>query len=483
MTSESRSRKSVFSKNVLIYFFGGVLAAGANFLLAPVYIRVLSDYDFGIWSKFLLFQQLSQIIMSWGMMAAMMRLLVGVSKSELRILIRSAIFSCILLNSILVISIYILGSLFNLEEIIGTENTYIIFSALISSFFFSFVSILMGFYIATSQAIKYRAISIISFMLQFSLIISFSSFNEVSFREAVSLAVVGVFLLSSFCIINLFRVSGFKFSLKKSKKLLLFSLPLIVYTLVTQGYDMAVRFSLMSLITEENFGIFSAVLLYASVPAMVSSAINLSWTPIFFKNADKWINDNTYNKFFITSCSLIAIICLFQIIFWQDLLTIYFGYLPDVNFIFISCLCISSWIGSTVWTGLSNPIFEKGHTKEIMIFSIKSLILLSPFAFYLILNFLTLGTSISLLMYSLILCFFSYSYLKSIGIDNLPILNIFKILILISVIVLANWYLPNNFNSYIYLYKTILIMLCVIILLKPIYKDFFNLLKIIDEKA
>ena len=96
------------------------------------------------------------------MMAAMMRLLVGVSKSELRILIRSAIFSCILLNSILVISIYILGSLFNLEEIIGTENTYIIFSALISSFFFSFVSILMGFYIATSQAIKYRAISIIS---------------------------------------------------------------------------------------------------------------------------------------------------------------------------------------------------------------------------------------------------------------------------------------------------------------------------------
>tara|TARA_B100000900_G_scaffold405832_1_gene415986 strand:- start:256 stop:996 length:741 start_codon:yes stop_codon:yes gene_type:complete len=246
---------------------------------------------------------------------------------------------------------------------------------------------------------------------------------------------------------------------------------------------MAVRFSLMSLITEENFGIFSAVLLYASVPAMVSSAINLSWTPIFFKNADKWINDNTYNKFFISSCSLIAIICLFQIIFWQELLTIYFGYLPDINFIFISCLCISSWIGSTVWTGLSNPIFEKGHTKEIMIFSIKALILLLPFAFFLILNFLTLGTSISLLMYSLILCFFSFSYLKSIGIDNLPILNIFKILILISVIVLVSWYLPNDFNSYIYIYKTILIMLCVIILLKPIYKDFFNLIKIIDEKA
>ena len=86
-------------------------------------------------------------------------------------------------------------------------------------------------------------------------------------------------------------------------------------------------------------------------------------------------------------------------------------------------------------------------------------------------------------MYSLILCFFSYSYLKSIGIDNLPILNIFKILILITAIVLVSWYLPNDFNSYIYIYKTILIMLCVIILLKPIYKDFFNLIKIIDEKA
>lgn len=483
MTAKNQPTKSVFSKNVLVYFFGGILATGANFLLAPVYIRVLSDFDFGLWSKFLLFQQLFQIIMSWGMMAAMMRLVVGLSEEDIKILIRSAITSCILLNLILITFLTLVLYLFNLDQIFGSENIFILFSSLVSSFFFSFVSILMGFYIATSQAVKYRAISIVSFVIQFTLILSFSSYNEVTFKQAINLSVCGVFILSIYCLFNLFKVSGYKFSLKKSKKILVFSLPLIMYTLVTQGYDMAVRFSLMSLITEENFGIFSAVLLYSSIPAMVSSAINLSWAPIFFKNADSWIKDNTYNKFFTLSCSIIAIVCLFQLIFWKDLLELYFGYLPEINYMFITCLCISSWIGSTVWTGLSNPIFEKGQTREIMFFSIKALVILSPFAIYLTYNLLALGTSISLLLYSFILCFFSYSHLNSMGIRNIPIIYVLKISALITIVALIGWYIESGFDFYINTTKIILFSICVIILIQPIYKKFFNLLRIINEKA
>ena len=341
----------------------------------------------------------------------------------------------------------------------------------------------MGFYIATSQAVKYRAISIVSFVIQFTFILSFSSYYEVTFKQAINLSVFGVFILSIYCLFNLFKVSGYKFSLKKSKKILVFSLPLIMYTLVTQGYDMAVRFSLMALITEENFGIFSAVLLYSSIPAMVSSAINLSWAPIFFKNADCWIKDNTYNKFFTLSCSIIAIVCLFQLIFWKDLLELYFGYLPEINYMFITCLCISSWIGSTVWTGLSNPIFEKGQTREIMFFSIKALVILSPFAIYLTYNLLALGTSVSLLLYSFILCFFSYNHLKSMGIRNIPIIYVFKISALITIVAFIGWYIERGFDFYINTTKIILFSICVIILIQPIYKKFFNLLRIINEKA
>ena len=474
-------KKKSFSANVLIYFFGGILAAGANFLLAPIYLRSLSETDFGIWSQFLLFQQLLQIVMSWGMMAAMTRLLVGVADDVKKAFIHSAINSCLVLNISIIVLFLISFNLFNLEKIINYEDLTIISFAVLSALFFAFPSILMGYYIADSNAIKFRSLSIISFLIQFTLIIVGINLYEINYYIAISLSVFGMFLFSAICLIGLIRISGYKLTFSHSKKLLLFSSPLIVYTLVSQGYDMIVKFILLIVITPEYFGLFSATLLYSSISSMIASAVNLSWAPLFFGNTKKWSNNNIYYDYVKISTSLIAIISCFLFVFWEELLPIYFGYLPEISTIFVALLCISSWMASIVWTGFTNPIFEKGLTIKLMNIAIKALIILSPFAYYLIINFDLLGTSISLLSYSILICYLSSSYLRELNIIEIPIIEIIRTFILMIIVIFLLYFDLYYLGGGKIFTKICIFSSFLFLILLPIYKEIPILIRRIDN--
>ena len=74
-------KKPSFSKNTIIYVVGGLIAAGGNIILAPVYLRNLSSEDFGVWSQFNLIMQFLQPIMGWGLLAALSRLLVDTDEN------------------------------------------------------------------------------------------------------------------------------------------------------------------------------------------------------------------------------------------------------------------------------------------------------------------------------------------------------------------------------------------------------------------
>ena len=474
-------KKKSFSKNVLVYFFGGILAAGANFFLAPIYLRALSETDFGIWSQFLLFQQLFQIVMSWAMMAAMIRLLVGVEDDVKKAFIHSAINSCFILNIFIIIIFYFFLIIFNLKQFIDYEDLTIIGFALLSSSFFVFPSILMGYYIAHSEAIKFRSLSILAFLIQFTFIIVGINLFELDYYIAIGISVLGMFIFSSICLIILIRMSGYKLTFSHSKQLLLFSSPLIVYTLITQGYDMIIRFALLIVVTPEDFGIFSATLLYSSIAAMVASAINLSWAPLFFGNAEKWIINNIYFDYVKVSTSFIAIISCFLVVFWQEILTVYFGYLPDISTLFVGLLCISSWMTSVVWTAFTNPIFEKGLTKKIMIIAIKALIILAPFAYYLINEFDLLGTSMSLLSYSILICYFARNSLKELNIINFPIKDIISILILMLSVVFLLYFEQYYFGDSMILSTIFIFSIFLFLMLFPIYKRIPILIRKIES--
>jgi O-antigen/teichoic acid export membrane protein len=246
---------------------------------------------------------------------------------------------------------------------------------------------------------------------------------------------------------------------------------------------MIIKFLLLTVITPEYFGLFSATLLYSSIPSMVASALNLSWAPLFFANAQKWVDNAIYYDYVKISTSLIAIISCFLLVFWQELLPIYFGFLPKISTIFVALLCISSWMASIVWTGFTNPIFEKGLTKTLMNIAIKALIILTPFAYYLIINFDLLGTSISLLSYSILICYFSSMRLKKLNYVQIPFIEIIRVFMLMIVVIILLHFEMNYFGDSSILRKISIFSIFLFLILFPIYKTIPILIRKIDTNV
>ena len=125
---------SRLSKNALIYLFGGVIAAGGNFLLTPIYINILNVSDYGNWSKFLLLFQIMSAIFGLGLMATMTRLLVNKKSSRIDVYLSTSIWiSSIYSLSVVALLIFantFLSYYYNVEGLFNIDLDYYVYAGI-----------------------------------------------------------------------------------------------------------------------------------------------------------------------------------------------------------------------------------------------------------------------------------------------------------------------------------------------------------------
>lgn len=430
-----------FSKNTLIYLVGGVVAAGGNILLAPMYLRLLSAEDYGVWSQFSLILQFLQPIMGWGLLATMARLLVDSDEDARTRNIAAALKMVTALNVALLLVIVGLTQQRFLPLLITDQLINLMPFAAVTAALAAYPSILMGMYVADSKALQYRSLSLVGFVLQAAALGACASLFLMDARMAILAMIAAASVYAALSAYQLARVAKWNAGVYEYKELFMFGAPLVLYTIAGQSTDFITRYVLAATVTATDFGAFSAGMIYASVVAMLASAINLAWVPLFYRRAQEWITSGVYKQFVDVFAACTATCGAFLIVFSDELLALYSGGKVSLDVSVVGALVISCWLGSAIWMSLSNPLFYQKRSRMVLVIVLLSIAIAMPLALFLIDRHGVLGASIALFFNALVLCIITSLALRKLGI---PSLNYSKLAIILFLLIFVSSPIMNS---------------------------------------
>lgn len=446
--------KKVIEKNINIkecnnLFAGGGLAIGANIILAPVYLRLLNNEEYGHWSQFQLLSQMLQPLLGCGLMAAMSRLTIDGNNKDKGAIVTAALALATFVNIISIFScIYLVNNVISIN-FLSAEQSKLLVPATVVAALAVYPSILMGIYIADGKAIQYRSVSIVGFMLQTVFLVAFMGFTTVDLQVAIESTVSAAIIFALVAIGFLISYGSWNFQIKEIRQLIIFGVPIAFYTLGGQFIEYFTRYRLSETISATEFGFFNVVFLYASLVSMLSSAVNLAWIPIFYRNAEEWMYSGFYRQYIDVFIGCMAVFAGGLITYSNELLTIYSGKEVLVARSVITILIISAWLNSAVWMSLTNPMFYKKTTSAIMKIVLCALIFTVPVVLFSIELYKVTGATLALLLNSLLLNAGGMVALNRFGIKNINQKKIIIYIIMLLALSANIEMLELNFSSYI----------------------------------
>ena len=458
-----------FSKSTFIHLIGGVVAAGSSFLLAPIYLRLLSPDEYGVWSQFLLLFQILQPIMSWGLLSSITRMLVDASPQTRPQIISAAIMLATRFNLVI---LFVIGGLHTIlaVSVSHSELSKLPLLAASTGLLGAYPLILMGIYLADGNALKYRSISLIGFLLQLGVLSIAASLLQFDAERAAIAFMIAVGLCSAYAYSKVRPIIGdTPFSRVQAKSLLGFGLPVVLYTLVGQSVELIIRSFVTVQSTKAEFGSFSAGLMLASVIAMISSAINLAWIPFYYRKAAVWNTSGLYRSYvemFVTGLTFISA-CL--IVFSQELLFVYSGGSVNLPVSVLSGLVIAGWLNSSVWMSLTNPLFQGKRMKAIIFMTFTTAVITLPLASGMIKHHGLVGASWALALGAFISCFIGGCVLRG----SAVVLNYKHLIYMLSLLLvlsgLCSSWLSTHDVGIVRIFFKILLMILLFVLLAFFY--------------
>jgi O-antigen/teichoic acid export membrane protein len=399
-----------FPKNTLIYMAGGIIAAGGNVILAPIYLRVMDPEEFGVWSRFLLHFQIAQSVMGWGLMASVTRLLTDCNNGgDSNGITMDAIKIATFLNGTLIIltSCISIFCIFFMNIKLSSD-AFIFLSAMICASLLVYPLILMGNYISTGDALKHRSLSLVGFCFQCATLFVACLMFRVTSTVSILAMVTAMAFYGGLALLLLSRQAIARSSLCHVRPLIAFGLPVMMYTVAGQTSEFTIRYLLSLKSTSAEFGQFSGILLYASVIAMASSAINLAWIPLLYRNAPDIYTSGIYRSFTSFLIALTSGAAVFMVLFAPEMIDFFSGGELRVSRQIILFLTISAWLSSVVWTSLSNPLFEQKKTGAILLITLGAAIFSLPVSVMLIDKMQGNGAAMALSLNSFMLCILAF---------------------------------------------------------------------------
>ena len=407
-----------FRSNSLIHILGGVVLASCNFLLAPVYLRLLSPSDFGVWSSYLLAVQVLQPMLCWGLLGAMSRLLVDADDERRPRLIGSGVRLSSALNILFLVCLW--ASLPVLQSwVADVEMQFLFLLAAVSSALSVYPAILMGLYVADNDAVRYRSVGLMGVGLQIASLIAVVLFTQLDAQGAVLAMLLGMGVYSFLAMSRLLsEQSGGRIKISDYTEVLIFGLPIMLYTLLGQASDFLIRSLLVVKVSRADFGSFSAGLLLASTVAMIASAVNLAWVPLYYRKAQAWSLSGVYSHFVEVIAAITALVAAFLIIFSDELLMVYSGGSVEMPSSSMAGLVIAAWLNSAVWMGVSNPLFQQKRTFSVLALAMAATVLSIPLSLLLVDQHGVLGAAWALASSALVLCVLAALLLRHLGFSS-----------------------------------------------------------------
>lgn len=407
------------SFDVLIYGFTNGVKSLVPFLMLPILTMYLSVGDYGVLSLIEVTILFLVPIVSLNISGA-----INVEYFQLdRSILNQFITNGLMLSLFSFVLVFVCMGIFNdqISSILAVNHSLILWLPVFALFRVS-TQVLLGVYQVSQQPKQFALFSIAQTLLDFSV----SYILVVSFQNGYMGRVEGVnitFFVFSLIALGLLLKNGLlsKLSLKHTRSILRFGLPLVPHAISGTVMAMSDRYFISHFVGKEEVGLYTVAYQLSAILILVSVSINQAWTPILYsllKSKDKMHIIIKYSL----ALSLLFIAVGLLIYVLKDLL---FNLLVDDKFHqakeYFSWLLLGGVFQSLYFLS-TNFLFYEKRTVYLAKITVYCAVLNLILNYILINEFGTIGvayaTAITWVIYCLIVTITNVIYYKRISIVN-----------------------------------------------------------------
>lgn len=288
------------------YTVGNILIKGVSFFVLPVFTVLMSTTDYGIYSIYVSYLAIFEVVMLMGMSAT-----VSIAKFSKDLDFDNYMSTILLIPPALTIVVALVanGYLLFADELLSMNSTLWNF-LFVSAATVSISNIICARLVIEGSYKTYMIYSMTTVLsnVGISLLLCYTVFKN---HDIYMARVWGNFISNTLAMIYLLFATRIKWSFNKLYMLkgLKWGIPLLFHTLATVVLTQSDRIVIKYMEDYAATGIYSIAVTIISIPLVLQSSLGSAWTPWFYEHLDKkdYISIRKLNdKYIILFAAIIA---------------------------------------------------------------------------------------------------------------------------------------------------------------------------------
>ncbi|HZW38623.1 MAG TPA: oligosaccharide flippase family protein [Ignavibacteriaceae bacterium] len=284
-------KDSIVLKRFTKVFTLDILVRASNFILLPVYLKLMSKEEFGLYTYLYSFIWILSLILNFGLYVAQTKLYHDYDNENRKELLFSIYSSLTILIIFLLVPIYIFNIDYNIIGILFKNKInyqplrfYLALSLIVSIYTF----MLSNYFVTTEKIKNLQLFNASKLLFVHGITLTFLYLNPLSdkvlLRLQYSYLVEGlIVLIFSYSLFNNFI---FKINLNFIKKAFKISLPAMVTSILGLLYNFTDKFILEKYSGFSNIAVYNLAFTIASILIVIFYSFQSVYLPFFFKEKD-----------------------------------------------------------------------------------------------------------------------------------------------------------------------------------------------------
>ena len=278
------SKGSKVFKAGIGYTIGNILIKGINFLLVPIFSRLMTTQEFGVYNVFLSYDSILFVIVGLALHSS-----VKSAKYEFRD-INKYVSSISLIYFLNVIILCTLGTIFRIQLIEWSGFPYFIIILLV---LFSACQALMTLYnerVSLDYAYKkYTALSVVNSIVNvsISLLLMFTVFKDHKDYGRILGATCGGIIVASYVIVSFYRREKPKYNKAFWQFGVKYSAPIVPHGISQVLLGQFDRIMIQRIVSSSAAGIYSLAANVKLILTVISTSISTAWSTWFFEKMEE----------------------------------------------------------------------------------------------------------------------------------------------------------------------------------------------------
>ena len=310
----------------MVYGASVVLNKLMALLIVPIYARVLTTEELGIYDIAFTFATLLNLIGG-------LEILQGVSRYwpeqpnwyAKRLLTSTGFWFVVGTNVFLSIFFITTSFLFLNASNYNGLNIETVINIILYGLFYSVYSYLINQFRWEMRSNEYTLVVVLMTFLNLALLIFFCLFLQQGLHGAIMAQTVSYMIAGLVALVRLRRTFLFSFDMKLLNRMLTFSFPLVFSSLSIFFIAYANRFSLAYYTDLEEIGKLAVIMKIAGLLSLIYSGIQIALTPIIYNNYQKSSAPKDISNFFTWFCGVSALSLCAITFFSNELIIIFLG--------------------------------------------------------------------------------------------------------------------------------------------------------------